>query len=160
MTGEDFRRAVHTVIDTLGTKALSEWLRKQSDRCPEVRCGQEPGAHTRCVWHKSTSFALPYGSAKIILHGIEKRYHADDEIEDDEPTVREPAGQDQDLRSRPLLDWSTHWSGRRQAPCTHCHQPALLFDDARRPAHKVCAELALAALLGQSDETMRTRTRA
>ena len=48
----------------------------------------------------SGSFKLPFGSAKIILHGIEKRHHVDDETEDNEPTARKPAGQNQNLRSR------------------------------------------------------------
>ena len=49
------------------------------------------------------------------------------------------------------LDWSNpqHWGSGRQTPCVHCHQQTLLQNDARRPAHKVCAEVALAALLGQ-----------
>jgi hypothetical protein len=95
----------------------------------------------------SGSFKLPFGSAKIILHGIEKRHHVDDETEDNEPTARKPAGQNQNLRSRPIVDWNTHWNNRRQAPCTHCRKPALLLDDAGRPAHKICAETALAQLL-------------
>ena len=46
------------------------------------------------------------------------------------------------------LDWAhNHWSGARVTPCAHCGRPALLHDDAGRPAHKVCAEAALAELL-------------
>jgi hypothetical protein len=52
-----------------------------------------------------------------------------------------------------VLDWSdpidwrdpVHWNRGRQAPCVHCGKPALLLDAAGRPAHKVCAEAALAA---------------
>jgi hypothetical protein len=131
---DDHERAITTISEMLGGKAISR------------------------------SFKIPYGSAKIILHGIERRYHSDetevDETEDDKPTVRESAEQDQDQRNRPILDWSTHWNSRRQAPCTHCHQPAMLFDDAGRPAHKICAELALAALLGQSVEGSLVHPRA
>ena len=46
------------------------------------------------------------------------------------------------------LDWldATHWNGGRRAACIHCHRPALLLDDAGRPAHKVCVEAAVAQL--------------
>jgi hypothetical protein len=50
------------------------------------------------------------------------------------------------------LDWKhDHWSSRR-TPCIRCNRPALLLDDAGRPAHKTCAEMALAALLSHSTE--------
>jgi hypothetical protein len=48
---------------------------------------------------------------------------------------------------RPIIDWSTHRTSSKPAPCTHCKRPALLLDDAGRPAHKVCAETALTQLL-------------
>lgn len=49
-------------------------------------------------------------------------------------------------RPPPLLDWRDrrHWSDY-SAPCWHCHQPTNLRDDKKKPAHKVCAERALAA---------------
>ena len=50
-----------------------------------------------------------------------------------------------------VADWSngSHWNRGRQAACIHCERLTMLLDDAGRPAHKVCAEAALAALLGQ-----------
>jgi len=47
------------------------------------------------------------------------------------------------------LDWDDpiHWNGGRRQPCIHCGRLALLLDAARRPAHKVCAQAALAALI-------------
>jgi hypothetical protein len=54
-----------------------------------------------------------------------------------------------DCRKVIVLDWndSTHWNGGKQAPCIHCKRPALLRDDAGRPAHKACAQTVLAALI-------------
>jgi hypothetical protein len=47
-----------------------------------------------------------------------------------------------------VLGWySVHWNGGRSATCIHCGEPALLLDDAGRPAHKVCTEAALARLV-------------
>ncbi|MET9098328.1 hypothetical protein [Streptomyces antibioticus] len=45
-----------------------------------------------------------------------------------------------------LLDWrdaSVHWS-HRERPCRYCGFPTHLRDSQRSPAHKVCAEDALA----------------
>ncbi|MGS2588050.1 hypothetical protein [Streptomyces hebeiensis] len=45
-----------------------------------------------------------------------------------------------------LLDWtdgSIHWSGR-ELPCRYCGKDTPLRDSKRSPAHKVCAETALA----------------
>jgi hypothetical protein len=65
-----------------------------------------------------------------------------------------------DCRDKIITDWKDgqHWNGGKQATCIHCGRPALLLDDARRPAHKVCGQSALAALLGlQPDKEPRTR---
>lgn len=45
----------------------------------------------------------------------------------------------------PLLDWhsSEHWS-QHLRPCRYCGQPTNLRDSKRKPAHKTCAETALA----------------
>lgn len=45
----------------------------------------------------------------------------------------------------PLLDWqdSSHWS-RNAKPCRYCTRPTHLRDSKRSPAHKTCAEQALA----------------
>ena len=44
-----------------------------------------------------------------------------------------------------LLDWrdSSHWS-HQEKPCRYCGKPTNLRDSHRKPAHKVCAEDALA----------------
>lgn len=48
-------------------------------------------------------------------------------------------------RPAPLLDWrdSSHWS-RTPAPCRYCGKDAYTRDSRRSPAHKTCAEAALA----------------
>jgi hypothetical protein len=52
------------------------------------------------------------------------------------------------------LDWShpNRWNRGKQLACIHCSQPALLLDDVGRPAHKVCAQSALAALIIKRNE--------
>lgn len=54
----------------------------------------------------------------------------------------DPAGRD----PPPLLDWrdSSHWSNTPK-PCRYCQGLTNLRDSKRAPAHKVCAEAALAA---------------
>lgn len=44
-----------------------------------------------------------------------------------------------------LLDWHdpTHWAWTEK-PCRYCGRPTNLRDSKRSPAHKVCAETALA----------------
>ncbi|MFG2404196.1 hypothetical protein ACGFR8_07630 [Streptomyces brevispora] len=44
-----------------------------------------------------------------------------------------------------LLDWTDgrHWS-QQTRPCRYCGQPTHLRDSHRAPAHKTCAETALA----------------
>jgi hypothetical protein len=63
-----------------------------------------------------------------------------------------------DCRKAIVLDWNggTHWNGGKQAACIHCSQAALLLDDVRRPAHKVCAQAVLAALINQRNERTAT----
>jgi hypothetical protein len=58
-----------------------------------------------------------------------------------------------------VADWnnSAHWNRGRQTACIHCGRLTMLLDDARRPAHKVCGEAALAALLGQPTFEARRR---
>lgn len=45
----------------------------------------------------------------------------------------------------PLLDWRNpcHWSWNTK-PCRYCGRPTNLRDTKRKPAHKTCAEQALA----------------
>jgi hypothetical protein len=99
----------------------------------------------------SRSFKLPFGSAKIVLHGLTRRQHLDNAAEEpeeyDDLGVRE-VSQDQKLDlNRPIINWGPLNWNRRQVPCIHCNRPGLLLDDAGRPAHKICAETALAKLL-------------
>jgi hypothetical protein len=62
-----------------------------------------------------------------------------------EPKHLEPLDLPHDLEH--ILDWrNNHWSGQGHN-CIHCRRPTLLHDDAGRPAHKACAETALAQLL-------------
>lgn len=44
-----------------------------------------------------------------------------------------------------LLDWrdSAHWS-HTEKPCRYCGEPTQLRDSKHKPAHKTCAEQALA----------------
>jgi hypothetical protein len=57
-----------------------------------------------------------------------------------------------------VADWSngSHWNRGRQAACIHCGRATMLLDDVGRPAHKVCGEAALAALLGQPTREARS----
>lgn len=52
---------------------------------------------------------------------------------------------DPEYRPGQLLDWrdSSHWSYEQQ-PCRYCGFPTNLRDSRMKPAHKVCAEDALA----------------
>lgn len=52
-----------------------------------------------------------------------------------------------------LLDWrdSSHWS-YEQLPCRYCEIPTNLRDGKRKPAHKVCAEAALARQYAEAAE--------
>jgi len=45
-----------------------------------------------------------------------------------------------------LLNWndSSHWDYTGPRPCRWCGQPTQLRDSKRKPAHKTCAEEALA----------------
>jgi hypothetical protein len=50
-----------------------------------------------------------------------------------------------------LLDWTGpwHWGGI-ELPCRYCGEDTPLRDSKRQPAHKVCAEQALAAQYAQA----------
>jgi hypothetical protein len=58
-----------------------------------------------------------------------------------------------------LLDWrdQTHWSWTEK-PCRYCGFPTHLRDSKRSPAHKVCAEDALAAQAREAAEAYRKET--
>ncbi|MHC5259873.1 hypothetical protein ACYSUO_18505 [Streptomyces sp. UC4497] len=45
-----------------------------------------------------------------------------------------------------LLDWSdsSHWDFEHARPCRYCAEPTHLRDSKHKPAHKTCAEQALA----------------
>jgi len=53
----------------------------------------------------------------------------------------------------PLLNWndSSHWSWTPK-PCRYCGQPTQLRDSKRKPAHKTCAEHALARQAAEAAE--------
>lgn len=50
-----------------------------------------------------------------------------------------------------LLDWrdASHWSWTPK-PCRYCGRPTHLRDSRRSPAHKVCAEAALARQVAEA----------
>ena len=58
---------------------------------------------------------------------------------------RAPPQTEPDYVPGTLLDWrdSAHWSAR-ELPCRYCGFPTHLRDSRMKPAHKVCAEEALA----------------
>jgi hypothetical protein len=58
-----------------------------------------------------------------------------------------------------LLDWrdpSVHWSHNAK-PCRYCGFPTHLRDSKRSPAHKVCAEDALATQAREAQAAYRTK---
>lgn len=54
----------------------------------------------------------------------------------------------------PHLDWraASHWDYDGPRPCRYCEQPTQLRDSKRSPAHKVCAEEALAQQAAEAAE--------
>jgi hypothetical protein len=58
-----------------------------------------------------------------------------------------------------LLDWraAEHWSTAPR-PCRYCAQPTNLRDSKRSPAHKVCAETALATQAAEAADTYQKDT--
>lgn len=58
-----------------------------------------------------------------------------------------------DCRKGIVLDWNDgrHWNSKRTA-CIYCGRLSFLVDDAGRPAHKTCAQSALAALINKRNE--------
>lgn len=61
-------------------------------------------------------------------------------------TARKRRARIPEFHAGELLDWrsSAHWGGS-DLPCRYCGKDTPLRDSKRRPAHKVCAEGALAA---------------
>lgn len=59
----------------------------------------------------------------------------------------------------PLLDWrdSSHWS-HTPKPCRYCGHPTNLRDSKRSPAHKTCAEAALAQQAADAADAYRKDT--
>lgn len=53
-----------------------------------------------------------------------------------------------------LLDWSdrSHWSDLAR-PCRYCQGPTNLLDSQRKPAHKTCAEEAIARQIEEASES-------
>lgn len=58
-----------------------------------------------------------------------------------------------------LLDWgdSSHWS-QQNRPCRYCGFDTHLRDSKRSPAHKVCAEEALARQVAEAADAYRKDT--
>ncbi|MFF2650556.1 hypothetical protein [Streptomyces sp. NPDC058045] len=58
-----------------------------------------------------------------------------------------------------LLDWrsSTHWAATEQ-PCRYCGHDTHLRDSKKAPAHKVCAETALAQQAADAADAYHQRT--
>lgn len=58
----------------------------------------------------------------------------------------------------PLLDWrsSRHWAPDSR-PCRYCAKPTQLRDSRRSPAHKVCAERALAVQAAEAASAYQDR---
>jgi hypothetical protein len=56
-----------------------------------------------------------------------------------------------------ILDWrdSSHWSSISK-PCRYCQQPTNLRDSKRSPAHKTCAEAALAQQAADAADAYQT----
>lgn len=56
----------------------------------------------------------------------------------------------------PLLNWRhpSHWS-HRAMPCRYCGRDTNLRDSKRKPAHKVCAEQALAQQAEEAADAYR-----
>ena len=61
-------------------------------------------------------------------------------------TPRKRRAPQPEYRPGMLLDWSSsrHWNYDGPQHCRYCGQHAFLLDSAGHPAHKVCAENALA----------------
>jgi hypothetical protein len=65
---------------------------------------------------------------------------------------RAPPKTEPDYVPGTLLDWtdaSVHWSSR-QLPCRYCGFPTNLRDSRMKPAHKTCAEEALARQVAEA----------
>jgi hypothetical protein len=64
------------------------------------------------------------------------------------------------FRPGQLLNWnsSEHWNWDGPAPCRYCGLDAFLLDSHRKPAHKVCAEAALAEQAAEAAEAYGAQT--
>jgi hypothetical protein len=56
----------------------------------------------------------------------------------------------------PLLDWRSpdHWSWTEK-PCRYCDKPTQMRDSKHKPAHKLCAERALAQQAAEAADAYR-----
>ena len=59
--------------------------------------------------------------------------------------------------TQPILDWrdGKHYSNRA-LPCRYCGQPTNLRDSKGKPAHKICAEQALAQQAADAADAYQT----
>lgn len=62
-----------------------------------------------------------------------------------------------DAPELPVLDWRdpSHWSWEAR-PCRYCDKPTNLRDSRRKPAHKTCAETALAVQAAEAADAYQT----
>jgi hypothetical protein len=99
------------------------------------------------------TFKVPFGSIKINLRGMPRRPQTTKATVDDGITLGKTH-----LDLDHLIDWSDsyHYGHGKQLPCIHCKRPSYLLDDAGRPAHKICAETALAKLLKNPERQAST----
>lgn len=72
---------------------------------------------------------------------------------------RAPPKAEPEYRPGQLLDWTdaSHWDHSGPRPCRYCGFPTQLRDSHRSPAHKTCAEEALATQAREAQAAYRTR---
>lgn len=71
-----------------------------------------------------------------------------------------PDEPDDDGLVLPLLDWrdSSHWDYGGPRPCRYCEEPTQLRDSRNKPAHKLCAERALAQQAAEAADAYQIGT--
>lgn len=75
-------------------------------------------------------------------------------------TPRKRSAPQPEFQPGQLLDWSSsrHWNYDGEQPCRYCGMPTWLLDSGRHPAHKVCAENALATQAAEAAEAYGRQT--
>jgi hypothetical protein len=74
--------------------------------------------------------------------------------------VSGPAETDDEGPDPPLLDWrdSSHWDYAGPQPCRYCAEPTQMRDSKYKPAHKLCAEYALAQQAAEAADAYQIGT--